>query len=79
MAETRIIGAVAVKVRPVTDGFRRKTKAGILKELRDMDVKVEVKIDADIDGLLRKLRDLDGKKVKAHVDVETDVDKVAKH
>lgn len=72
---THVIGAVAVKVRPSTEGFRRKTKAGVLKELRNFEVEVDVKLNYDMDELQKKLKDLDRQKVKIDIDVDSDVDK----
>ncbi|GAA1411891.1 hypothetical protein AUR04nite_00580 [Glutamicibacter uratoxydans] len=74
MAETRIIGAVAVKVRPEVGGFRRKTKAGILRQLKDVDAKVEVDVDVDLDKFRRQLGRLEdeAKNSKVHIGVELD-------
>lgn len=47
MADIRVIGAVAVKVRPDTDGFRERTKREILGQLRNFEV--DIHIDPDID------------------------------
>ncbi|WP_346921389.1 hypothetical protein [Glutamicibacter creatinolyticus] len=76
MAETRVIGAVAVKVRPDVGGFRRKTKAGILKELRNVEGEVKVNVDADLDveKFRRQLRELKRDAENSRVSIGVDID-----
>lgn len=47
MADIKVIGAVAVKVRPDASGFRESTKRKILDELKNFEA--DVKVDLDID------------------------------
>ena len=61
-----LIGAVGVRVRPDTKGFRQKTKQEILSQLRDLDVPVEIEAKYDINDkgmkgdLDKLLKDLKG-------------------
>lgn len=54
------IGAVGVRVRPVTRGFRGETKRGILAELAgfDADVPVNAKVSADTSRARREINRL---------------------
>lgn len=73
MAGIRIIGAVAVKVRPDADGFRKKLKKQIMRELKDQAEKVKVELDAKFDeGALE--RELDKAKAKAKKGIEVKFD-----
>lgn len=76
MAGTRIIGAVAVKVRPELGGFRRKTKAGILRQLKDINAEVDVKVDVDVDldKFRRQLGQLEREAGKSKVTIGVDIE-----
>lgn len=76
MADIRLIGAVGVKVRPDTSGFRQDTKRGVEKELRTYDPEVNVrgKVKVDTDQAERQLRDLEQKARNMRFNPGLDVD-----
>lgn len=47
MADIKLVGAVAIKVRPDAKGFRGDTQRQIKKQLAGVDAKVKVKVEAD--------------------------------
>ena len=49
MADLKLVGAVAIKVRPDAKGFRKETEAEVSKELAgySKDIKVTAKVEAD--------------------------------
>ena len=47
MANLKLVGAVAIKVRPDATGFRKETQAEVDRELAGVDAKVEVEVHAD--------------------------------
>lgn len=62
MADLKLIGAVAVKVRPDAKGFKEDTRRQVLKELAGQDFEVEVDLTLDTNGVKEKaqraIRDL---------------------
>ncbi|PRB44342.1 hypothetical protein CQ020_03795 [Arthrobacter sp. MYb23] len=68
MADLKLIGAVAVKVRPDAKGFRGDAKRQILKELAGQEYEVVVDLDLDATGVREKAK-------RAVRDVREEVDK----
>lgn len=56
MADVRVIGAVAVKVRPDTDGFRDRTKREILNQLRNFEADIDINPNIDERELDREVQ-----------------------
>ena len=56
MADLKLIGAVAVKVRPDAKGFRGGTKRQVLKELSGQEFEVEVNLNLDTNEVKEKAR-----------------------
>jgi hypothetical protein len=76
VADLKLVGAVAIKVRPDAGGFREDTQKQIKKELRDVKAKVEVeaelnegKVEQDAEKLEKKL---EGKTVTWNVKLDHD-------
>jgi hypothetical protein len=67
LADLKLIGAVAVKVRPDAKGFRGDTKRQVLKELAGQEYDVAVNLDLDANGIREKAR-------RAVSDVKREVD-----
>ncbi len=78
MADLKLVGAVAVKVRPDTRGFLGETKRGVTEALRNYNPEVEVGADVNVDTRAadRKLdafeREHDGKELNMRVRVDYD-------
>jgi hypothetical protein len=68
LADLKLIGAVAVKVRPDAKGFRGDAKRQILKELAGQEYEVVVDLDLDATGVREKAK-------RAVRDVRQEVDK----
>ena len=68
MADLKLIGAVAVKVRPDAKGFRGEAKRQVLKELAGQEYEIEVNLDLDANGVREKAR-------RAVSDVRREVEK----
>jgi hypothetical protein len=56
MADLKLIGAVAVKVRPDASGFKESTKRQVLKELAGQEYDVVVNLDLDAQGIKEKAK-----------------------
>jgi hypothetical protein len=63
LADVRVIGAVAVKVRPDVDGFRETTRKRILGELRNFEADIDIhaniderELDREIQGARKRLQ-----------------------
>ena len=56
MADLKLIGAVAVKVRPDAKGFRGETKRQVLKELAGQEYDVVVNLDLDATGVKERAK-----------------------
>ncbi|MDR6794366.1 hypothetical protein J2X12_002897 [Pseudarthrobacter oxydans] len=56
MADLKLIGAVAVKVRPDAKGFKEGTRKQVLKELAGEEYDVVVNLDLDADGVKEKAK-----------------------
>lgn len=56
MADLKLIGAVAVKVRPDAKGFRGETKRQVLKELAGQEYDVTVDLTLDTNGVREKAK-----------------------
>lgn len=67
MADLKLIGAVAVKVRPDASGFKENTRKQVLKELHGQEYDVVVNLDLDADGVKEK-----AKRIVAQVKREAD-------
>ncbi|GAB3535810.1 hypothetical protein GCM10027403_14520 [Arthrobacter tecti] len=74
MAELKLIGAVGVKVRPDTSGFRSDTKRGVERELDGLDPKVKVGVEADLLGARRELLTLKQMADRAKTDISIGFD-----
>lgn len=78
MADLKLVGAVAVKVRPDTRGFLGETKRGVKQALATYNPDVRVDADVDVDTrradqeLERFERKHDGKTLKIHVRADYD-------
>lgn len=76
MADLKLVGAVAIKVRPDAGGFREDTQKQVKRELRDVEgeVKVEAKFDeGDVKEKAKKLeKDLDGTTITWNVKLDHD-------
>src|SRR5919205_4182806 len=78
MADLRLVGAVGIKVRPETSGFRRETQDGINDQLgrngERVNAKATVKGDADTKAAEVKIdrfeKSVDGKEVKLNVGLD---------
>src|SRR5919205_2117822 len=78
MADLRLVGAVGIKVRPETSGFRRETQDGINDQLgrngERVNAKATVKVDADTKAAEVKIdrfeKSVDGKEVKLNVGLD---------
>lgn len=56
MADLKLIGAVAVKVRPDASGFKESTKRQVLKELAGQEYDVVVDLELDANGVKEKAK-----------------------
>lgn len=56
MADLKLIGAVAVKVRPDASGFKEGTRKQVLKELAGQEYDVVVNLDLDAQGIQEKAK-----------------------
>jgi len=80
MANLKLIGAVAIKVRPDTSAFRRETQDGVDRELghRGEKPKAKVKVDVELDTTQAKRKyktleeEMDGKTFKLNVGLDYD-------
>jgi hypothetical protein len=78
MADVRLVGAVAIRVRPDTSDFRRETQQGLNSELGRNGEKAEAKVKVDADtskaeAKITKLEDeIRNKGVKLNVSVDYD-------
>lgn len=80
MADLKLIGAVAVKVRPDAKGFRGATRRAVLEELRGQEYDVVVNLELDTQNVKEKARRIVAD-VKREADetigIKVDVDKQA--
>ena len=53
MADIKLVGAVAIKVRPNAKGFRGETQRQVSKELAGVEAQVKVKVEGDTTELKR--------------------------
>ena len=67
MADLKLIGAVAVKVRPDASGFKEDTRKQVLKELRGQEYDVVVNLELDAEGVKEKAKRI-VKEVKREAD-----------
>jgi hypothetical protein len=76
VADLKLVGAVAIKVRPDVKGFKKKTEADLKEELRGVngEVPVEAKLDAtEARADAKKLeKELSGKQVNWKVKLDHD-------
>jgi len=80
MSDLRLVGAVAIKVRPDTSEFRQETQKGINRELGSTGEKAKgkakVEVDLDTAKAKQKMRtleqEMDGKEFKLNVGVDYD-------
>jgi phage-related protein len=56
LADLKLIGAVAVKVRPDAKGFKESTKKQVLNELRGEEYDVVVNLELDANGVKEKAK-----------------------
>ncbi|HEX9225753.1 MAG TPA: hypothetical protein VF885_03720, partial [Arthrobacter sp.] len=78
MADFKLVGSVAIKVRPDTTDFREQTQKGVKKELTNFDADVEVDAKVKLDpkqaqAEAKKLeKDLDGTEISWKVKLDHD-------
>ena len=80
MADIRLVGAVGIKVRPVTEGFRKETQNQLDHEIgkRGERLDTDVKLEVDADTTKAKVKvtklsdELKGKEIKLNVAVDYD-------
>lgn len=54
MANLKLVGAVAIKVRPDAKGFRREAQVEIDRELAGLNPKVKIKVEMEVDSAKAK-------------------------
>lgn len=76
MANLKLVGAVAIKVRPDAKGFRRETETELEKELKGVKAKVVVEAElseGEVESDAKKLeKKLDGKQIQWKVKLDHD-------
>jgi len=48
-ADLKLVGAVAIKVRPVATGFKKELQDKLREELKNTDIKAKIRVDLDTD------------------------------
>lgn len=74
MADIKLVGAVAIKVRPYAKGFRGDTQRAIKKELAGVEAEVKIKVKADTSEVDRDVDRAKEKAKKASVTLSVGVD-----
>lgn len=76
MADLKLVGAVAIKVRPDAKGFRKDAESQINTELKDLKPKVELsaKVKADTSGLKKDVAEASDEIEKASLTLKVGLD-----
>lgn len=74
MPDLKLVGAVAIKVRPDARGFRGETQRAITRELAEVEGKVKVTVDANTSPLANEVRRAKEKIDKTKVNLQVGLD-----
>lgn len=74
MADLKLVGAVAIKVRPDATGFRDATQKKIREELKGYEFDVQVTVDADTDPMEREVKRAKKEAEKGKINLAVGVD-----
>ena len=76
MADLKLVGAVAIKVRPDADGFRRDAQKQLDKEAKDLNAEAKLKVNLDSKEAKEKAEKLakeeDGRTITWNVKLDRD-------